>query len=243
MTGSPFGWGTSTVTISSSKRPASAAASARRCDSSAKASWSSRETLVPLGHVLGRLAHRLGRVALGNAGVDEAPADGGVDELRVAAREAALGLQHHERRAGHRLHAAGEDEVRLAEPDLARGLARSPRGPRRRAGSRSRRAPPPAARRSGRPCARCCGCPRRPGWCSPCRPRRSTAGSSSLRSTAASIVAGGEVVGPHAGEHAGVAAHGRAKGVDDHGVWHGAGAYTRLAWTSSPCSSSSEGWW
>ena len=44
VTGSPFGWGTSTVTSSSSKRPASAAATARRCDSSANASWSSRET-------------------------------------------------------------------------------------------------------------------------------------------------------------------------------------------------------
>ena len=33
-----------------------------------------------------------------------------------AAREAALGLQHHERRARHRLDAAGEHEVRLAEP-------------------------------------------------------------------------------------------------------------------------------
>ncbi len=44
VTGSPFGWGTSIVTISSSKRPASAAATARRCDSSANASWSSRET-------------------------------------------------------------------------------------------------------------------------------------------------------------------------------------------------------
>ena len=44
VTGSPLGWGTSTVTISSSKRPASAAAMARRCDSSANASWSSRET-------------------------------------------------------------------------------------------------------------------------------------------------------------------------------------------------------
>ena len=44
VTGGPFGWGASTVTISSSKRPASVAATARRCDSSAKASWSSRDT-------------------------------------------------------------------------------------------------------------------------------------------------------------------------------------------------------
>ena len=42
--GSPLGWGASTVTSSSSKKPASAAATARRCDSSANASWSSRET-------------------------------------------------------------------------------------------------------------------------------------------------------------------------------------------------------
>ena len=43
-TGSPLGWGASTVTSSSSKKPASAEATARRWDSSANASWSSRET-------------------------------------------------------------------------------------------------------------------------------------------------------------------------------------------------------
>ena len=44
VTGSPFGCGTSTVTSSASKRPPSRASTARRCDSSAKASWSSRAT-------------------------------------------------------------------------------------------------------------------------------------------------------------------------------------------------------
>jgi hypothetical protein len=75
-----------------------------------------------LGDVLGRLAHRLGRVALREARVDEAPADRGVNELGVAAREAALRLQHHERGARHRLHASGQHEVGLAEPDLAGAL-------------------------------------------------------------------------------------------------------------------------
>ena len=43
-----------------------------------------------------------------------------VDQVHVAAREAALGLEHHERRAGHRLHAAGEHQVALADHDRAR---------------------------------------------------------------------------------------------------------------------------
>jgi hypothetical protein len=77
---------------------------------------------VALGDVLRRLAHRIRRVALGEAGVHEAPADGRVHEPAVAAREAPLRLQHHERRARHRLHAAGQHEAGLAEPDLAGGL-------------------------------------------------------------------------------------------------------------------------
>ena len=43
-TGSPFFWGTSTGTICQSNRPASIAATALRCDSSANASWRSRST-------------------------------------------------------------------------------------------------------------------------------------------------------------------------------------------------------
>jgi hypothetical protein len=44
VTGGPLGWGASTVTISSSNFPPSRAAIARWCDSSANASWSSRDT-------------------------------------------------------------------------------------------------------------------------------------------------------------------------------------------------------
>ena len=77
---------------------------------------------VALGDVLGGLAHRVRVAQLLHARVREAPADRRVGDLRVAAREAALGLQHHERRARHRLDAARQHELRLAEPDLARGL-------------------------------------------------------------------------------------------------------------------------
>ena len=73
--------------------------------------------LVALGHVLGRLAHALGRVALRHARVDEAPADRRVGDLRRAAREAALGLELDHGRAGHRLDAAGEQQVGVAGAD------------------------------------------------------------------------------------------------------------------------------
>ncbi len=44
VTGSPLGWGTSTGTTSRAKAPASQAATALRWLSTAKASWSSRDT-------------------------------------------------------------------------------------------------------------------------------------------------------------------------------------------------------
>ena len=46
----------------------------------------------------------------------------GVDQLDVSAREAALGLERHERRARHRLDAAGQHQVGLAEAELAGAL-------------------------------------------------------------------------------------------------------------------------
>ena len=54
--------------------------------------------------------------------------------------------------------------------------------------------------------------------------------------------AGGQVVGADGREDARVAADRRAQRVDDDGVRHGAGAYTRPAWTSSRHSSCSGRW-
>src|SRR4029079_697385 len=55
--------------------------------------------------------------------------------------------------------------------------------------------------------------------------------------------AGGQVVGADAREDARVAADRSAHGVEDHGFRHGAGAYTRPAWTNSRHSSCSGRWW
>ena len=90
--------------------------------------------VVALGHVLARLAHALEREHRLHRRVREAPAERAVVEHAVAAREGALGLGRHERRAAHRLDAAGHEEVAVAR-DARRGRPRrSPRAPRRRAG-------------------------------------------------------------------------------------------------------------
>ncbi len=78
--------------------------------------------LVALGHVLGRLAHALGRMALRHTRVDEAPADRRVGDLGNAAGKRAVGLEHHRGRPRHRLDAAGEHEIGVAEADRARRL-------------------------------------------------------------------------------------------------------------------------
>ncbi len=70
---------------------------------------------IALGDVLGRLAHRLGRVALGHRGVDQPPPERRVVHRLRASRQARLGLGHHPRRAAHRLRAAGQVELTLAE--------------------------------------------------------------------------------------------------------------------------------
>jgi hypothetical protein len=75
-----------------------------------------------LGDVLGGLAHALGRIALGQPRVDEAPADRRVDQLDRAARKRALGFQRDQRRARHRLDSAGEDQIGVAAADRAAGL-------------------------------------------------------------------------------------------------------------------------
>jgi hypothetical protein len=77
---------------------------------------------VALGDVLGRFAHRLGRVALRHPRVDEPPAERRVEHRLLSARQPRGGLRHHPRRAAHRLDAAGQIEVALPEPQGARGL-------------------------------------------------------------------------------------------------------------------------
>ena len=70
-----------------------------------------------LGHVLAGLAHRMRVVHLGQARVGEAPAEGGVEQLAVAAVVGALGLGHDVGRASHRLHATGDEGIAVAGPD------------------------------------------------------------------------------------------------------------------------------
>ena len=70
-------------------------------------------------HVLRRLRHRIDAVLFLHQLVDEAPADGGVVD-RVAARERALGLRHHEGCAAHAFYAAGDHQARFAALDGAR---------------------------------------------------------------------------------------------------------------------------
>ena len=125
-----------------------------------------------LGDVLARLRHRIDAVLLLHQRIDEAPADGGVEDLRRCARtpRSALPMTNGARvidstpPAMAKLHLAGADGAR-------RGADRfQPRGAQPidgRARDRSRQ-----ARRAEAPCARRCGCPRRPGWRSRERPRR-----------------------------------------------------------------------
>ncbi len=69
--------------------------------------------------VLRRLGHRVDAVQRLHPRVDEAPADGRVEHLGRAL-EGLLRLAHDERRAGHRLRAAGDCDFDLARPDRAR---------------------------------------------------------------------------------------------------------------------------
>ena len=74
-----------------------------------------------LGHVLARLAHRI-RVMPGRQGrVDEAPAQRRVDEFARPALVGCLGLEHHVGRSGHRLHAAGDENVAVADGNRVGG--------------------------------------------------------------------------------------------------------------------------
>ena len=86
--------------------------------------------VVALGHVLARLAHALEREHRLHRRIGEAPAERGVVERAVAARECALGLGGHERRAAHRLDSTGHEEVAVAREHGVAG-GRDGREPRR----------------------------------------------------------------------------------------------------------------
>ena len=127
--------------------------------------------LVLLGHVLAGLRHRVDAVLRLHQRIDEAPAERGVMDFG-AALERLLRLAHDQRRARHRFDAAGDGKLGLAAADGARGIADGVEAGGAQpvdgqAGNASRGCPPAAA-----PCARRCGCPRRPGWRSRTRPRR-----------------------------------------------------------------------
>ena len=76
--------------------------------------------LVVGGHVLGGLGHRVDAVFLFHETVDEAPADRRVVH-RVGAAEGGIHLRHHERRAAHAFHAAGDHQAGLAGADRPGG--------------------------------------------------------------------------------------------------------------------------
>ena len=177
--------------------------------------------LVALGHVLRRLAHPLGGVHLRHAGVDEAPADRGVGDLRHAAGEGAVGLELHQRRAAHRLHAAGQHQVGLAQADRARGLVdrlqprraqavhRHARDLDRQAGQQRAHASDVAVVLAG-----LVGVAE--------ADLVDVAGSIPLRSTAARDHPRGQVVGTHADQRAAVAAHRGPHRIDHERLAHSA---------------------
>ena len=175
---------------------------------------------VALGHVLARLAHRLGRVQPGHARVHEAPADRGVGQLDVAARKAALGLEGHERRARHGLDAAGQHQVRLAEPDLAGALHRGlePGGAEAVDGhARGLHGQPRQQSGHARHVAVVLA-----GLVGIAHVHLVDAGRVELVALhGGADHVGGEIVGAHGGEDAAIAADGSAEGVDDHRVGHG----------------------
>ncbi len=72
------------------------------------------------GDVLAGLRHRIHAVLLPDQRIDEAPAERRIRELQVA-RECGIGFGHHVRRAAHAFHAAGNQEIRLAAANGARG--------------------------------------------------------------------------------------------------------------------------
>ena len=164
--------GVSTATISSANRPASMAATARWWLRRANASLSSR--VMPSRAATSSAVSPIDSVTLSLAAnrgfVNRQPSDVSAHLAGACPRRAGLG--HHPRRPGHRLDAAGDDDVGLAGPDRLRrgGDRRQPAGAQPVDGEAGHRAR--AARPAGPPSGRRCGCPRRPGW-----PRRGSTSS------------------------------------------------------------------
>ncbi len=73
-----------------------------------------------VSHALCRLAQAHHRVARIELRVDEAPAERRVHQLVGPTLEGALRLEHHVGRAAHRLHAAGDEDVAVADRDRVR---------------------------------------------------------------------------------------------------------------------------
>ena len=152
-----------TGTSSSSKRPASRGGRPALLRVERERVLVLARDAVALGDVLARLAHRLEREHRLHARVREAPAEVRVVDGDVAARERLVRLRDRERRARHRLDAAGDEQVAVAGHHRVAAPQRPPSGRTRTAGSRSRPRPTAAAPRAAPPCARRCGCPRPPG--------------------------------------------------------------------------------
>ena len=74
--------------------------------------------LVSVGEDLGALSER-DRPLVGHVGVDHPPAERGRVHGLVGARERLVGLEHHPRRAAHRLHAAGDADLLVPGRDSA----------------------------------------------------------------------------------------------------------------------------
>src|SRR5664280_653553 len=70
-----------------------------------------------LGHVLAGRAHRVGAVERGQNRVHEAPAERRISKFMGAAFVGRLRLEHHVRRPAHRLDAAGDEDVAIADRD------------------------------------------------------------------------------------------------------------------------------
>ena len=114
-TGSPLRWGTSTGTISSAKRPS--LIGARR---PARATWP-RSVVLRLAVEAGGGRVLLGAGAHGHLveGAEQAVVHHRVDDRLVAEAVALAGPGEQVRGLGHRLHAAGDDDVGRARLDHA----------------------------------------------------------------------------------------------------------------------------
>jgi hypothetical protein len=173
---------------------------------------------VALGDVLGRFAHRRGRVALRHPRVDQAPPERCVVQRLRPARQPRLGLGHHPWGAAHGLSASGQVEVTLAEAQSARGLVH---------GLQSRGAEPvhgyprhlsrQARQQRGHPSGVAVVLARLVGGAQVDVTHRARVDARSLDGLSEHV--GGEVVRPDPGERPAITAHRRANRVDDQSVY------------------------